>query len=36
MLFLYTDGLVERRNLDLDVRQDQLVEALNGAAGIVG
>jgi sigma-B regulation protein RsbU (phosphoserine phosphatase) len=34
MLFLYTDGLVERRGFDIEVRQAELRTALQGAAGV--
>ncbi|MCW2495767.1 GAF domain-containing SpoIIE family protein phosphatase [Jatrophihabitans sp.] len=33
-LFLYTDGLVERRGADLEARQAVLLNALQGAAGV--
>jgi sigma-B regulation protein RsbU (phosphoserine phosphatase) len=34
MVFLFTDGLIERRDIDIDARHAELVAALNGASGV--
>ena len=34
MLFLFTDGLIERRESDLDEQHGRLLDALDGAAGV--
>ena len=34
MLFLFTDGLIERRESDLDAQHARLVSVLDGAAGV--